>query len=142
MLCCFHIFKKGSSSYNITPLIINLIKHKATQHIITAGTPHITGPVGGRKLKYIEMNNKDICVNIKYDEIIDFSQNLFNNTNRIITVIDAWWPPLIYNVSNQVCGPIIKLIEILCKEYGYRYLYMNREVFLKYFLNSFTLLSL
>lgn len=69
------------------------------------------------------MNAKDICVSIKDNEILDFSQNKFNNTNRIIAFIDAWFPPVIYNISNQVCGPIIKLVEQLCKEYGYKYVY-------------------
>lgn len=72
------------------------------------------------------MNVKHIFVNIKNYEILDFSQNQLNNFIRIITFIDAWYPPLVYNNSlNQVCGSFIKIVEKLCKEYGYKYLYIK-----------------
>ncbi len=66
------------------------------------------------------MNVKDICVSIKNNEILNFSQSQFNNSNKIITFIDAWAPPYIYKHDSQVCGPIIKIVEQLCKQYGYK----------------------
>jgi hypothetical protein len=66
------------------------------------------------------MNADDICVNIKRNEILDFSDNRFNNS-RIIAFVDSWSPPFIYDTNTSVCGPLAKIAEQLSKLYGYRY---------------------
>ncbi len=72
------------------------------------------------KLHIFDMNADDICVNIKRNEILDFSDNRFNNS-RIIAFVDSWSPPFIYDTNTSVCGPLAKIAEQLSKLYGYRY---------------------
>ncbi len=66
------------------------------------------------------MNASNICVDIKINEILDFSEDKFNNSNKIITFIDAWIEPYIYVSESYVCGPLIKILEKLCQRYGYK----------------------
>ncbi len=70
--------------------------------------------------KISKMNASDICVRIKNNEILDFSQNQLNNSNRMLTVIDIWEPPFVYENVNEICGPLIKIAEQFCKVYGYK----------------------
>ncbi len=70
--------------------------------------------------KISKLNVKDICVSIKIGEILDFSQIQFKNLNKTLTFIDTWIPPFIYTNINQVCGPLIQILEKLCQRYGYK----------------------
>ena len=61
------------------------------------------------------------CLYIMNNEVMDFSEYKINNSNKIINIIDSWYPPYILEYPKTICGPFSKIIELLSKQFGYKY---------------------
>jgi len=67
------------------------------------------------------MSKNDICLDIPINETFSLFKDQTKNSTNLLSFIDAWNPPLIYYpFGNQLCGPIIKILEELSKRTGYK----------------------